>query len=283
MAPARTGAGPDRLGAPGLRRRPGREDRCRGHPVGARQPAAVGSAGSRGTRDLRPRDLLGARPGGLPELPAPGGRAVQGPDHLVPGVERGQHQDLLPRQARLPRRADPAGQGGPRRGRSRRAAGRGQHDGPLGRAGEALVRQVLRGPGRARVAGRRHGRAPVPAGRPGRGHARGLRAAHARMAGRARLDGPALGHRDQLRRPPRLRQGGGGRAPGARSRVGGPHLHRLPGPRRRPGVLVLVERPHPGDRPGGRPDRRDPARRSGLPDGAGLVRRRRTGRGAPAS
>ena len=52
----------------------------------------------------------------------------------------------------------------------------------------------------------------------------GTRAAYLRlmrgMAGRTRLDRPALGHGDQLRRPPQLRQGGGRRPPG-RSRPGG--------------------------------------------------------------
>ena len=62
----------------------------------------------------------------------------------------------------------------------------------------------------------------------------GTRAAYVRLM-RAWLaergwTGPALGHRDQLRRPPRLRQGEGRRAAGAGRRLGGAHVHRLASP-----------------------------------------------------
>ena len=143
------------------------------------------------------------------------------------------------------------------------------------RAGQALVRQVLGGPGRARVAGRRDGRAPLPAGRPGRGHARGLPAAHARLAGRARLDRPALGHRDQLRRPPRLRQGEGDRpAGGAAGWVARTYID---SPRPRASTACTGTR---GTTTSSASTRWTPQTGEilpagpGLPDGAGVVRRR---------
>ena len=140
-----------RLGAPGPggqpRRSPGRSH---GHRVGARQPRPSGPPRTRRPGLYGPGTSSAPGPARVPGDPAPGRHALPGPDHARTrcGTRPTSGSSTAARRTYLAA-ADRSGQDGAARGRPGRHAGRRQHDHAAVRAGQALVRQVHRGAGRA--------------------------------------------------------------------------------------------------------------------------------------